>query len=49
MYINGRFDAHQRVYAITQFAEQMCGKYVYLYMVQNFGSHAMQNSSQSNS
>jgi type I restriction enzyme S subunit len=42
-YINGRFDVHQRVYAITQFAENISGKYVHLYMAQHFGSWAMQN------
>lgn len=43
-YINGRFDVHQRVYAITQFAPTVTGKYVYLYMMVHFGAHAMQNS-----
>ncbi|OGS95056.1 MAG: hypothetical protein A3H31_05670 [Gallionellales bacterium RIFCSPLOWO2_02_FULL_57_47] len=43
-YINGRFDVHQRVYAITQFTQETSGKYVYFYMDKNFGSHAMQNS-----
>jgi type I restriction enzyme S subunit len=43
-YINGRFDVHQRVYAITQIAHDAFGKYVYFYMVKNFGQHAMQNS-----
>jgi len=43
-YINGRFDVHQRVYAITQFVQSVSGKYVYLYMVMNFGPHALQNS-----
>ncbi len=43
-YINGRFDVHQRVYAITQFLPDVSGKYVYLYMDMNFGAHAMQNS-----
>ncbi|MBC7859288.1 MAG: restriction endonuclease subunit S [Burkholderiaceae bacterium] len=43
-YINGRFDVHQRVYAITQFSQETSGKYVYFYMAKNFGSHAMQNS-----
>jgi type I restriction enzyme, S subunit len=43
-YINGRFDAHQRVYVIRQFSEEIYGKYVYLYMSKNFGFHAMQNS-----
>jgi type I restriction enzyme, S subunit len=43
-YINGRFDAHQRVYVIREFSEEISGKYVYLYMSKNFGFHAMQNS-----
>ena len=43
-YINGRFDVHQRVYAITQFLPDVSGKFVYLYMDMNFGAHAMQNS-----
>ena len=43
-YINGRFDVHQRVYAITQFAPDTSGKFVYLYMTMHFGAHAMQNS-----
>lgn len=43
-YIHGRFDVHQRVYAITQFAPNVSGKYMYLYMTVHFGAHAMQNS-----
>ena len=42
-YINGRFDVHQRVYAITQFADEVLGRYVHLYMSQHFGTWAMQN------
>ncbi|ANQ83088.1 restriction modification system DNA specificity domain-containing protein [Azoarcus olearius] len=42
-YINGRFDVHQRVYAITQFADSVSGRYVHLYMSQHFGTWAMQN------
>jgi type I restriction enzyme S subunit len=42
-YINGRFDVHQRVYAITQFSPDTSGKYVYFYMAKNFGAHAMEN------
>ncbi len=30
-YINGRFDVHQRVYAITQFSPEVSGRYVYFY------------------
>ena len=43
-YINGKFDVHQRVYAITQFSPDVSGKYIYLYMSEKFGVHAMQNS-----
>jgi type I restriction enzyme S subunit len=43
-YIDGRFDVHQRVYAITRFSSDVLGKYVYLYMTVRFGAHAMQNS-----
>ena len=43
-YISGRFDIHQRVYAITQFSAEVSGKYIYLFMTQKFGAHAMQNS-----
>lgn len=43
-YIEGRFDVHQRVYAITKFSPDVSGKYVYLYMSVKFGDHAMQNS-----
>jgi len=42
-YIKGRFDVHQRVYAITQFVEKISGKFVHLYMSQHFGAWAMQN------
>ncbi len=43
-YINGRFDVHQRVYAITQFTGGVSGRYVFAYMAKNFGYHAMENS-----
>ncbi len=43
-YIVGRFDVHQRVYAITQFTQDVSGKFLYFYMTLNFGAHAMQNS-----
>ncbi|MEE4202387.1 MAG: restriction endonuclease subunit S [Halieaceae bacterium] len=42
-YINGRFDVHQRVYAITQFKPSVSAKFVHLYMTMNFGTWAMQN------
>jgi len=43
-YINGRFDVHQRVYAITQFRQDVLGKYIYLFMARHFGAHALKNS-----
>lgn len=43
-YIFGKFDVHQRVYAITQFAEKVSGKFIYYYMKTYFGRHAMENS-----
>ena len=43
-YIEGRFDVHQRVYAITQFKPDMSAQFVHAYMAMNFGAWAMQNS-----
>ena len=43
-YINGRFDVHQRVYKISRFSGDLCGRFVYYSMILHFGSHAMQNS-----
>lgn len=43
-YIFGKFDVHQRVYAITQFAANVSGKFIYYYMKTYFGQHAMENS-----
>lgn len=42
-YITGRFDVHQRVYAITQFAADVSGQFVHLFMKAHFGQWAMQN------
>ena len=42
-YINGRFDCHQRVYMINQFANDVFGKLIYYIMVLQFGKHAMKN------
>ena len=42
-YITGRFDVHQRVYAITQFAANVSGQFVHLFMKASFGQWAMQN------
>lgn len=43
-YIVGRFDVHQRVYAITQFAPNVSGRFIHFYMALRFGPWAMQNS-----
>ncbi|MGH4013636.1 MAG: restriction endonuclease subunit S [Pseudonocardiaceae bacterium] len=43
-YINGKFEVHQRVYKISNFAERVSGRFVYHYMRQFFGAHAMENS-----
>lgn len=43
-YIFGKFDVHQRVYAITQFVGNVSGKFIYYYMKTYFGQHAMENS-----
>ena len=40
-YIVGKFDYHQRVYKISNFAETICGKYVFYYMQQYFRYHAL--------
>ena len=42
-YINGRFDVHQRVYAITKFSPDISGKFIHFYLSKNFGAWAMQN------
>ena len=42
-YIDGRFEVHQRVYKISQFSEDVCGKFVYYSMILHFGNHAMLN------
>ena len=42
-YIDGKFDVHQRVYAIRNFTSCSCGKYIYYYMMMYFGAHAKQN------
>jgi type I restriction enzyme S subunit len=43
-YIRGRFEVHQRVYAITQFSPEISSRFVYFYMTEKFGAYAMQNS-----
>ena len=42
-YVNGRFDVHQRVYAITQFTPDVSVRFVHFYMAMNFGVWAMRN------
>ena len=43
-YIDGKFEVHQRVYKIDNFADFVSGKFIYWYMVRFFGPHAMENS-----
>ena len=43
-YINGKFDFHQRVYKISDFKDGYNGKYIYRYISEYFGMHAMENS-----
>jgi len=43
-YINGKFDFHQRVYKISDFKPGYIGKYIYRYISENFGKHALENS-----
>lgn len=43
-YINGKFDYHQRVYKVSDFKEGYFGKYIYRYISEYFGRHAMENS-----
>jgi len=43
-YINGKFDYHQRVYKISNFEANVCAKFVFYYLQQNFNKQAMKNS-----
>lgn len=43
-YVNDKFDYHQRVYKISDFHENMCGKFIYYCMIQTFYKQAMRNS-----
>lgn len=43
-YINGMFEVHQRVYTISDFSPNVAGKFVYYYMREFFGLHAMEHS-----
>lgn len=42
-YINGKFDFHQRVYKISDFTENVNGKYIYYYLEKNFLRQALRN------
>ncbi|UZE59228.1 restriction endonuclease subunit S [Aeromonas veronii] len=42
-YVNGKFEAHQRVYVIRDFLG-VDGKFLHLWFRQYFGAHAMENS-----
>ncbi|MFU9921950.1 restriction endonuclease subunit S [Fannyhessea vaginae] len=44
-YVNGKFDVHQRVYAITNFRDTLNAKYLYWFMVKNFGNYALSQTS----
>ncbi len=43
-YVNGKFEVHQRVYKISDFDSGISGRYLFYYMQQFFGVHAMENS-----
>jgi type I restriction enzyme, S subunit len=46
-YINGRFDAHQRVYRISDFKNNVCGYFFYLYFSIHFFDRIMQMTAKS--
>ena len=46
-YINGKFDAHQRVYRISNFSDRANGFYFYLYFSTNFYNRIMQMTAKS--
>jgi len=43
-YIDGKFDYHQRVYKISDFKKGYFPKYIYRYISEYFGRHALENS-----
>jgi type I restriction enzyme S subunit len=43
-HINGKFDFHQRVYCIYDFAKQVSGLFFYLYFSEHFGERVMRMS-----
>ncbi len=42
-YIQGRFALHQRVYGITDFSDEVLGRFLFFFMRVFFGAHAMEN------
>jgi type I restriction enzyme S subunit len=42
-YINGKFEAHQRVYVIRNLHKDVYAKYLYYYIYEFFGKHALKN------
>jgi len=46
-YINGKFDAHQRVYRISNFSEEISGYFFYLYFSSHFYGRIMQMTAKS--
>lgn len=42
-YINGKFDYHQRVYKISNFTDDISGKYIYYYLKSFFKKYALSN------
>lgn len=46
-YINGKFDAHQRVYRISEFSERVTGYFFYLYFSSHFYGRIMQMTAKS--
>jgi type I restriction enzyme, S subunit len=46
-YINGRFDAHQRVYRISEFSERINGYFFFLYFSSHFYRRIMQMTAKS--
>ena len=43
-YINGKFDCHQRVYKISAFSDDTCGKFIFYCMTHSFHKQATRNS-----
>jgi type I restriction enzyme S subunit len=46
-YINGKFDAHQRVYRISEFSDRVNGYFFYLYFSSHFYNRIMQMTAKS--